>query len=183
MSPKVRALIERPHPVLHVSTRGEAPATSFTDALLAGLARDGGLYVPERWPVLSPSDIAELRGLPYPELAARIMQPFVGSSLEPLRLLELCRQAYSRFAHAAVTPLTQLDERHWLLELFHGPTLAFKDIALQLLGLLFEEFLAREESALTVVGATSGDTGSAAIAGTRSRRCSRSSPMRSSPRS
>jgi threonine synthase len=91
------------------------------------------------------------------------MQPFVGETLAPERLRELCQQAYGRFSHAAVTPLTQLDERHWLLELFHGPTLAFKDVALQLLGLLFEEFLSRRDQRLTIVGATSGDTGSAAI--------------------
>ena len=147
----------------YVSTRGRAPALDFAGVTLAGLASDGGLYVPEAWPVLARDEIAALRGLPYAELAARIMRPFVGESLAPGRLRALTAQAYARFAHAAVTPLTQLDERHWLLELFHGPTLAFKDVALQLLGLLFEEFLARENSRLTVVGATSGDTGSAAI--------------------
>ena len=147
----------------YVSTRGRAPTLDFAAVTLTGLASDGGLYVPETWPALSPKEIAALRGLPYAELAARIMQPFVGDSLAPGRLGELTAQAYGRFAHAAVTPLTQLDERHWLLELFHGPTLAFKDVALQFLGLLFEEFLAREDSRLTVVGATSGDTGSAAI--------------------
>lgn len=147
----------------YVSTRGAAPTLDFAAVTLAGLANDGGLYLPERWPRFTPAEIAEMRGLPYAELAARVMQPFVGDCLPPERLLELCRQAYSRFAHAAVTPLTQLDQRHWLLELFHGPTLAFKDIALQLLGLLFDEFLQREGRALTVVGATSGDTGSAAI--------------------
>jgi threonine synthase len=147
----------------YVSTRGRAPTLDFAGVTLAGLASDGGLYVPETWPSLTAREIAELRGVPYAELAARVMQPFVGDSLAPERLLELCREAYGRFAHAAVTPLTQLDERHWLLELFHGPTLAFKDVALQLLGLLFGEFLARENSRLTIVGATSGDTGSAAI--------------------
>jgi threonine synthase len=147
----------------YVSTRGRAPTLDFAAVTLAGLASDGGLYLPEAWPTLSDREIAALRGLPYAELAARVMQPFVGDSLTPERLLELTTQAYGRFAHAAVTPLTQLDERHWLLELFHGPTLAFKDVALQLLGLLFEEFLVREDSRLTIVGATSGDTGSAAI--------------------
>ena len=147
----------------YVSTRGRAPALDFAAVTLAGMASDGGLYVPEAWPTFSHGEIVELRGLPYAELAARVMQPFVGDSLTPERLLELSTQAYGRFAHAAVTPLTQLDQRHWLLELFHGPTLAFKDVALQLLGLLFEEFLARDDSRLTVVGATSGDTGSAAI--------------------
>ena len=147
----------------YISTRGRAPALDFAEVTLAGLASDGGLYVPESWPTLSHAEIAALRGLPYAELAARIMGPFVGDSLSPERLRELTTEAYGRFAHAAVTPLVQLDERNWLLELFHGPTLAFKDVALQMLGLLFEEFLSREDSRLTVVGATSGDTGSAAI--------------------
>ena len=147
----------------YVSTRGSAPALDFAGVTLAGLARDGGLYVPEEWPQFSHDEIAALRGLPYAELAARVMQPFVGDCLSADCLRELTAKAYGRFAHAAVTPLTQLDERQWLLELFHGPTLAFKDVALQLLGLLFEEFLERENGSLTIVGATSGDTGSAAI--------------------
>jgi threonine synthase len=147
----------------YVSTRGSAPALDFEGATLAGLASDGGLYVPREWPRFSESEIAALAGLPYADLAARVMQPFVGDSLAPERLLELSQQAYGRFAHAAVTPLVQLDERNWLLELFHGPTLAFKDVALQLLGLLFEEFLSQRDERLTIVGATSGDTGSAAI--------------------
>jgi threonine synthase len=147
----------------YVSTRGLAPALDFEGVTLAGLASDGGLYVPEAWPRFSPDEIAALAGLPYAELAQRVMQPFVGDSLTPERLLELTTKAYGRFAHAAVTPLRQFDERHWLLELFHGPTLAFKDVALQLLGLLFEEFLGRRDDHLTIVGATSGDTGSAAI--------------------
>jgi len=147
----------------YVSTRGSAPALDFAGVTLAGLAADGGLYVPRQWPRFSESEIAALAGLPYPQLAQRVMQPFVGDCLAPERLLELCESAYGRFAHAAVTPLKQLDERQWLLELFHGPTLAFKDVALQLLGLLFEEFLGRTGDNLTIVGATSGDTGSAAI--------------------
>lgn len=147
----------------YVSTRGRAPALGFQDVTLAGLASDGGLYVPREWPRFSTDEIAALAGLPYPQLAQRVMQPFVGDALPPGRLLELCEAAYGRFAHAAVTPLRQLDERNWLLELFHGPTLAFKDVALQLLGLLFEEFLHGTGEQLTIVGATSGDTGSAAI--------------------
>ncbi|QSB43601.1 threonine synthase [Tsuneonella flava] len=147
----------------YVSTRGSAPALDFESVTLAGLASDGGLYLPNAWPRFSAAEIAALRGLPYPQLAAKVMQPFVGDSLSSERLLELCEQAYGRFAHAAVTPLVQLDEQHWVLELFHGPTLAFKDVALQLLGLLFEEFLSRRSDHLTIVGATSGDTGSAAI--------------------
>lgn len=147
----------------YVSTRGSAPTLDFAGVTLAGLANDGGLYVPAEWPQFSPEEIASMRGLPYAELAARVMQPFVGDCLTPESLRGLTAKAYGRFAHAAVTPLTQLDERQWLLELFHGPTLAFKDVALQMLGLLFEEFLARENGTLTIVGATSGDTGSAAI--------------------
>ncbi len=147
----------------YISTRGSAPTLDFAGATLAGLASDGGLYVPREWPTFTEAEIAAMAGLPYAELAARIMQPFVGDSLTPERLRELTAQAYGRFAHAAVTPLKQLDEQHWLLELFHGPTLAFKDVALQMLGLLFEEFLGRGGDPLTIVGATSGDTGSAAI--------------------
>ncbi len=147
----------------YISTRGSAPALDFEGATLAGLASDGGLYVPREWPRFSASEIAAMAGLPYAELAARVMQPFVEGSLTHEQLLDLTTQAYGRFAHKAVTPLKQFDEQLWLLELFHGPTLAFKDVALQLLGLLFEEFLGRSDRNLTIVGATSGDTGSAAI--------------------
>ncbi len=147
----------------YISTRGAAPALDFAGATLAGLAGDGGLYLPRHWPRFTEAEIAAMAGLPYAQLAQRVMQPFVGDSLTPQRLLELTTAAYGRFAHAAVTPLIQLDHQHWLLELFHGPTLAFKDVALQLLGLLFEEFLTQRGGNLTIVGATSGDTGSAAI--------------------
>ena len=147
----------------YISTRGSAPALDFAGATLAGLASDGGLYVPSEWPRFTEAEIAAMAGLPYAELAARVMAPFIGDSLTQERLLELTRAAYGRFAHDAVTPLVQLDEQNWLLELFHGPTLAFKDVALQFLGLLFEEFLGRTGENLTIVGATSGDTGSAAI--------------------
>jgi threonine synthase len=147
----------------YISTRGSAPALDFEGVTLAGLASDGGLYVPRRWPRFSEAKIAAMAGLPYPELAVQVMAPFVEGSLSEERLRELTVEAYGRFAHAAITPLKQLDEQHWLLELFHGPTLAFKDVALQLLGRLFEEFLGRRDEALTIVGATSGDTGSAAI--------------------
>ena len=127
----------------YISTRGSAPALDFEGATLAGLANDGGLYVPRSWPSFSKAEIAAMAGLPYAQLAQRIMQPFVGNSLTPERLLELTTAAYGRFAHKAVTPLVQLDAQQWLLELFHGPTLAFKDVALQMLGLFFEEFLGR----------------------------------------
>ena len=140
----------------YISTRGNAPALDFEAATLAGLASDGGLYVPSEWPRFSADEIAAMAGLPYAELAQRVMLPFVGDSLTPERLLELTTAAYGRFAHKAVTPLKQFDEQQWLLELFHGPTLAFKDVALQLLGLLFEEFLGRGGDPLTIVGATSG---------------------------
>ena len=147
----------------YISTRGGAPALGFREVTLAGLARDGGLYVPERWPTLTRDAIARLAGLSYVETAVRVMTPFVGGALSEDDLRSLCTQAYGRFAHDAVTPLVQLDHQHWLLELFHGPTLAFKDVALQLLGLLFERVVKGSDRKLTVIGATSGDTGSAAI--------------------
>jgi threonine synthase len=147
----------------YVSTRGSAPALDFENVTLTGLAADGGLYVPREWPRFTPGEIEAFAGLPYAELATRVMRPFIGESLSAERLRQISEEAYGRFAHRAVTPLKQLDERHWLLELFHGPTLAFKDVALQLLGRLFEEFLSRRGERLTIVGATSGDTGSAAI--------------------
>lgn len=145
------------------STRGAAPELDFRDVTLAGLAKDGGLYVPVEWPRFTRDEIAGLAGLSYVETAVRVMAPFVAGSLDEAELRDLCTQAYGRFSHAAVTPLVQLDHQHFLLELFHGPTLAFKDVALQLLGLLFERFLKGTDQHLTIVGATSGDTGSAAI--------------------
>jgi len=147
----------------YISTRGSAPALDFRGVTLAGLASDGGLYVPRAWPQFSADDIAGLAGLDYAETAVRVMAPFVAGSLTEDELRGLCRTAYASFSHDAITPLVQLDGRHWLLELFHGPTLAFKDVALQLLGQLFERFLRGGETQLTIVGATSGDTGSAAI--------------------
>jgi threonine synthase len=147
----------------YVSTRGSALALDFEGVTLAGLASDGGLYVPAKWPRFSADAIRAMRGLAYPDLAARIMAPFVAGSLTEDELLAICHAVYGDFGHAAVTPLVQLDAQHWLLELFHGPTLAFKDVALQLLGRLFETFLDRRGERLTIVGATSGDTGSAAI--------------------
>ena len=144
----------------YVSTRGAAAPLDFREVTLAGLAPDGGLYLPEAWPTV---DVAALRGLSYVDTAVAVMTPFVGDTLSANELTALCTRAYGRFAHAAVTPLRQLDHDQWLLELFHGPTLAFKDVALQLLGLLFERFLTGTDRRLTIVGATSGDTGSAAI--------------------
>jgi threonine synthase len=147
----------------YVSTRGSAPSLDFEAVTLAGLASDGGLYVPETWPCMSRDEIAALAGLSYVETAVHVMTPFVAGSIAEDELRALCAQAYGAFSHDAVTPLVQLDERNWLLELFHGPTLAFKDVALQLLGLLFEKFLTKRVGGLTIIGATSGDTGSAAI--------------------
>lgn len=147
----------------YISTRGNASNLDFAGVTLAGLASDGGLYVPSAWPRFSTDQIAAMRGLSYVELAARVMAPFTAGVLSEDELKSLCQAAYASFSHAAITPLTQLDDQNWLLELFHGPTLAFKDVALQLLGQLFERFLSGGNTALTIVGATSGDTGSAAI--------------------
>ncbi|MFN3371398.1 MAG: threonine synthase [Sphingomonadaceae bacterium] len=146
----------------YLSTRGSAPRLDFRSVTLAGLASDGGLYLPEAWPRLSEADVEALAGASFIETAQAVIAPFVAGSLSAAELRALLEAAYGRFGHAAVTPLVQLDERHWLLELFHGPTLAFKDVALQLLGGLFGHFLPEGET-LTIVGATSGDTGSAAI--------------------
>jgi threonine synthase len=150
--------------VRYVSTRGTAPDLSFSDALLAGLATDGGLYVPERWPQLPKATGTHT----YAERAAQVMTPFVGDDISAEALLAMCRQAYSRFAHPAVVPLVQNGHHDFLQELFHGPTLAFKDVALQLVGLLFDHVLAADSRRITIVGATSGDTGSAAIDGVKS---------------
>lgn len=153
----------------YVSTRGAAPVLGFEDVLLAGLARDGGLYVPQTWPQFSVEDIRALRGLPYSEIAVRVMLPFLGGAIAEDEFRALVQDAYASFDHSAVTPLVQLDQRTWVLELFHGPTLAFKDVALQLLGRLFDHVLAKRGERVTIVGATSGDTGSAAIEACRDR--------------
>ncbi len=147
----------------YISTRGSAPTLDFEAVTLAGLASDGGLYVPESWPAFSRSDIAALAGLSYVETAVRVCTPFVGDALTEAELRDILTRAYASFDHAATVPLVQLDGRHWLLELFHGPTLAFKDVAMQALGRLFETFLGRSGGHVTIIGATSGDTGSAAI--------------------
>ena len=147
----------------YVSTRGQAPVLGFEDTMLTGLARDGGLYVPADVPVLSQDDIAALAGLPYEDVAVRIMAPFVADAFDEATLADLVRDAYAGFGHAARAPLVQLGPNHHLLELFHGPTLAFKDFAMQLIGRMFEHVLTRRGDKVTIVGATSGDTGSAAI--------------------
>jgi threonine synthase len=156
----------------YLSTRQSAvpnETRSFEDILLAGLAPDGGLYVPVELPRFDAAEIRRLGRLDYPELAAAIMTPFLGGAVAPAELGTLMRDAYAGFTHPAVAPLKQLDHDQWLLELFHGPTLAFKDCALQVLGRLFDTVLARRGERVTIVGATSGDTGSAAIEACRDR--------------
>ncbi|KHQ54522.1 threonine synthase [Mameliella alba] len=147
----------------YISTRGQAPALTFEEAMLSGLARDGGLYVPETIPQMSADDIRALHGLSYEETAFRVMRPFVGEGFTDEVFADLIAKAYAGFGHGARAPLVQLAPGHFLLELFHGPTLAFKDFAMQLIGQLFQEALERRGERVTIVGATSGDTGSAAI--------------------
>jgi threonine synthase len=151
-------------PLLHVSTRGEAPAIGFTDALLTGLARDGGLYVPERWPALSREAIAGFAGRPYAEVAKSVIGALVDGDVPAPELGRMIDEAYASFAHPAVCPLVQIDHNLFVLELFHGPTLAFKDVAMQLLGRLMDHVLRSRGTRATIVAATSGDTGSAAVA-------------------
>jgi threonine synthase len=153
----------------YISTRGAAPALGFTDVLLAGLARDGGLYVPETWPSLTADEIRGLRGLTYEEIAFRIMRPFVGGEIADGDFRSMIEGAYGAFRHQAVVPLKQLDDNLWFMELFHGPTLAFKDVALQLVGRLYDHVLGKLGARVTIVGATSGDTGSAALEACRDR--------------
>lgn len=147
----------------YLSTRGEAPLLPFEAAMMTGLASDGGLYVPESVPALAPDEIGALAGLPYEEAAFRVMRPFVGDAFGDEEFRALIVDAYAGFSHRARVPLVQLAENHFLLELFHGPTLAFKDVAMQLIGRLFAAVLARTGRRIAIVGATSGDTGSAAI--------------------
>ena len=153
----------------YVSSRGEAPILGFSDAMLAGLARDGGLYLPEAWPQIAPAEIRAIASQPFHEAAYRVLRPFVGEEIDADTFAGLIREAYSGFRHAAVAPLVQTGPNSWLLELFHGPTLAFKDIAMQLLGRLMDHVLNERGRRATIVGATSGDTGSAAIEAFRGR--------------
>jgi len=155
--------------VRYLSTRGRAPVLEFDDVLLAGLAEDGGLYLPEQWPVVGADELRALRGLPYAELAVRVMTPFLGGRIGEAEFAAIVEQAYGDFGHQAVAPLVQLESSLWLMELFHGPTLAFKDVAMQLLGRLFDHVLKARGERVTIVGATSGDTGSAAIEACRDR--------------
>lgn len=149
--------------MLHVSTRGEAPALSFSDALLTGLARDGGLYLPQSWPTLSATDIAGFAGKPYTTVAERVLGALSDGDIESGALSGMIQKAYAGFRHPAVCPLTQIGDNLFVLELFHGPTLAFKDVAMQLLGRLMDHVLGQRGQRATIVGATSGDTGGAAI--------------------
>ncbi|MGI9389534.1 MAG: threonine synthase [Boseongicola sp.] len=147
----------------YVSTRGQAPKLSFEEAMRTGLARDGGLYLPETIPSMSNADIAALAGIPYEDAAFRVMRPFVGDAFSDEEFHGIITRAYQNFGHEARAPLVQLGANHFLLELFHGPTLAFKDFAMQLIGQMFQTSLGRRGDRITIVGATSGDTGSAAI--------------------
>jgi threonine synthase len=151
--------------VRYISTRGAAPALGFADALLAGLARDGGLYLPLSLPRWRPDAIRALRGLPYAEAAARIMTSFVGEDFGPAEIEALTAAAYAGFRHAATAPIAQIDDNLFELELFHGPTLAFKDFAMQWLGQAMNRVLRQRGARATIIGATSGDTGAAAIEG------------------
>ena len=154
----------------YLSTRGGDAGLSFVEVLLRGLAGDGGLYMPEAWPTFEPGEMEAWRGLPYAELSARVMHPFMGGFLSLQALQRITDAAYATFEHAAVAPLAQLGPDRWLMELFHGPTLAFKDVAMQVLGRLYDRALEqRGGGRITVVGATSGDTGSAAIEAFRGR--------------
>jgi threonine synthase len=153
----------------YFSTRGQAEPRDFGGVLLAGLAEDGGLFMPETWPERSAAEWRALRDLPYAELAAQVIHPFIGETMSLATLRTLCERAYAGFDHPARVPLVQLDQGLWVQELFHGPTLAFKDMALQLLGQMFEHVLAERDETVTIVGATSGDTGSAAIEACRDR--------------
>lgn len=151
----------------YVSTRGEAPILDFCQVVTAGLATDGGLYVPESWPVVSAEEMEAWKALSYPELVVEVMSRFAGGSISRSDLQAMADKAYASFAHPAVAPLVQLEDQLWVMELFHGPTLAFKDFALQFLGQLFDHILAQSGEHRTIVGATSGDTGSAAIEAVR----------------
>ncbi|GJL93499.1 threonine synthase [Hyphococcus sp.] len=147
----------------YISTRGGCPAVDFESALLAGLAPDGGLYMPEAWPHLSVDEARAIGEMPYAQAAAEILSRFTGESFDKAQLAEMTAQAYGSFTDDAVAPLIKIGDEDWILELFHGPTLAFKDFAMQILGRLFDAALTRRDERVTIIAATSGDTGSAAI--------------------
>ena len=153
----------------YVSTRGQAPALGFSDVVLTGLARDGGLYVPESWPSLSQDQLGALSGATYAEIAKTVLAPFFEGEIDAQEFSQMVDEAYASFCHPAVAPLVQTDSNEFVLELFHGPTMAFKDVAMQLLSRLMDKILADRGTQLTIVGATSGDTGGAAIEAFRGR--------------
>jgi threonine synthase len=153
----------------YVSTRGEAPPLGFLDVTLAGLARDGGLYVPESWPVLTEATIAGFAGRSYAEVAVEVIRPFAGDAVAEHELSRIAHEAYDTFRHPAIAPLSQIDANSFLLELFHGPTLAFKDLAMQFLARLMDYALEQRGERATIVVATSGDTGGAAVEAFRGR--------------
>jgi threonine synthase len=154
----------------YVSTRGQAPSVGFVDAVLAGLAPDGGLYVPEAWPSFTRDEIAAFAGRPYHEVAAAVIGAFAGDEIDADALRDMCREAYSTFNHAAVVPLVQIAPDAFLAELFHGPSLAFKDVAMQILARLYDHVLGAQDRTQTILCATSGDTGGAAVEAFRGRK-------------
>jgi threonine synthase len=154
----------------YVSTRGGAPAVGFVDAVLAGLAPDGGLYVPESWPTFTREQIAGFAGRPYHQVAAAVIGAFAGDEIAPDALLAMCREAYATFKHTAVVPLVQLAPGAFIAELFHGPSLAFKDVAMQILARLYDHVLGAQDRVQTILCATSGDTGGAAVEAFRGRK-------------
>lgn len=153
----------------YVSTRGQSPSVGFVDAVLAGLAPDGGLYVPEEWPSFTQAEIAAFAGRPYAEVAAAVLGKFVGDEIEAGVLAEMCAEAYASFTHAAVVPVRQIAPGGFIAELFHGPSLAFKDVAMQLLARLSDHVLSAQKRTQTILCATSGDTGGAAVEAFRGR--------------
>jgi threonine synthase len=153
----------------YVSTRGQAPSVGFIDAVLSGLAPDGGLYVPETWPTFSRDEIAGFSGRPYHEVAAEVLARFVGNEIDRETLADMCQEAYATFTHAAVVPLVQIGPKTFIAELFHGPSLAFKDVAMQLLARLSDHVLSAQNRTQTILCATSGDTGGAAVEAFRGR--------------
>lgn len=153
----------------YVSTRGEAPSVGFVDAVLSGLAPDGGLYVPEAWPTFTREEIAAFAGSPYSEVAAEVLAKFVGEEISRQILNEMCAEAYASFTHTAVVPVRQFGPGSFVAELFHGPSLAFKDVAMQLLARLSDHVLGEQNRTQTILCATSGDTGGAAVEAFRGR--------------
>src|SRR5581483_7217298 len=153
----------------YVSTRGEAAPLDFVAVMLAGLARDGGLYVPEAWPAFQAKSVASFAGRPYAEVAVEVLRPFLGDGIAEADLARMAQEAYGTFRHPATTPLVQLSPSLFVLELFHGPTLAFKDLAMQLVARLMDHALRQRGERTTIVVATSGDTGGAAVEAFRGR--------------